>query len=80
MDGRMKMTWQEYMKVKEAATLLGVSESTLRNWERAGKIVAYRHPMNRYRMFKRADVESVLTRLEESSSHRDVEQTCAGED
>jgi MerR family copper efflux transcriptional regulator len=66
------VTEQTYLKVKEAATLLGVSESTLRNWERAGKITAYRHPMNGYRLFKRADIESVLSQIEQSKRGRET--------
>jgi MerR family transcriptional regulator, copper efflux regulator len=56
----------EYLKIKGAATLLGVSESTLRNWERAGKITAYRHPVNGYRLFKQSDIDSLLRRVEQS--------------
>ena len=50
----------EYLTVKMAAELLGVSPSTLRNWDRAGKLKPHRHPMNRYRLYRRTDLEAVL--------------------
>jgi MerR family transcriptional regulator, copper efflux regulator len=40
---------EEYLTVKAAAAFLGVCPSTLRNWDRTGKLKPRRHPMNRYR-------------------------------
>ena len=45
---------QGYIRVKEAAKLLGVSVNTVRAWGAAGKIPEYRHPTNRYRLYKQA--------------------------
>jgi DNA (cytosine-5)-methyltransferase 1 len=59
---------QKYLRIKQAAEFLGVSESTLRNWDRGGKIVAYRHPINRYRLYKKADLESLLKQIEKSTN------------
>ncbi len=50
----------EYLTVKMAAEFLGVSPSTLRNWDRAGKLKPHRHPMNQYRLYRRAELEAVL--------------------
>ena len=50
----------DYLRISEAAEYLGVSPNTLRNWERAGKIVAHRHPMNDYRLFKREELDVLL--------------------
>ncbi len=60
------MNIKDYLKITEAAAFLGVSPNTLRNWERSGKLVTYRHPVNQYRLFKKADLEGVLTALEQS--------------
>lgn len=57
------------MTVKDAAAFLGVSEVTLRRWDRAGKLRAHRHPMNDYRLYARKDLERVK-RLVESPSER----------
>lgn len=56
----------DYLRVGDAARYLGISPSTLRNWERAGKIASYRHPVSRYRLFKRADLDAFLADIEHS--------------
>jgi excisionase family DNA binding protein len=60
----------DFLRISEAAEYLGVSANTLRNWERAGKIVAYRHPVNRYRLFKQEELDAVLRRAERSARRR----------
>jgi MerR family copper efflux transcriptional regulator len=58
---------RDFLRISEAAEYLGVSPNTLRNWERAGKIVAHRHPVNQYRLFKREDLDAVLRKAERPS-------------
>jgi len=58
---------QSYLRIKQAAEFLGVSESTLRNWGRNGKITTYRHPISRYRLYKKADLEGLLREIERSA-------------
>jgi DNA (cytosine-5)-methyltransferase 1 len=53
----------EYLTVGEAADLLGVSPGTLRNWDRTGKLKPHRHPVNRYRLYRREDLEALLARV-----------------
>ena len=36
----------------EAASYLGVSKATLRNWDKEGKLKAQRHPVNHYRVYE----------------------------
>jgi len=55
-----------YLTVGEAASFLGVSSATLRNWDRTGKLVAYRHPMNGYRLYLRADLEKLLRSIKQN--------------
>jgi MerR family transcriptional regulator, copper efflux regulator len=55
--------FRDYLTVKEAARLLGVSRDTLRNWDRADKLKPVRHPMNRYRLYRREDLGSLLQQL-----------------
>ena len=57
---------QGYLRVKEAAKVLGVSPNTVRAWGAAGKIPEYRHPANRYRMYKQADLERINAQIEHS--------------
>jgi excisionase family DNA binding protein len=53
----------DHLRVGEAARFLGVSASTLRNWDRAGKVKAIRHPINGYRLYKRDELETLLKTL-----------------
>lgn len=62
------MKLDEYMQIKAAAALLGVSVNTLRNWERAGKIPTYRHPVNGYRLYKKSDLEAMLAAIARSDT------------
>ncbi|MCR9294090.1 MAG: helix-turn-helix domain-containing protein [bacterium] len=58
----------EFLRVSEAAEYLGVSPNTLRNWENAGKIVAHRHPVNGYRLFKQEELDSLLKSAQRPSN------------
>ncbi len=53
----------EYLTIGDAAVLLGVSAWTLRNWDRTGKLKSHRHPVNRYRLYRREDLEALLARV-----------------
>lgn len=61
---------KDFLRISEAAEYLGVSPNTLRNWETAGKIVAHRHPMNDYRLFRREDLDALLKKVERPARHR----------
>lgn len=54
-----------FLRISDAAEYLGVSPNTLRNWENAGKIAAYRHPVNGYRLFRREELDSVLQQVQQ---------------
>lgn len=72
-----KLTWAQrkwiiesspakgYMNIKDAAAYLDVSTSTLRNWERAGKLVSSRHPINGYRQYIKSDLDSIIDFMKE---------------
>lgn len=59
---------QGFVRVKQAAELLGVCPNTVRAWGAEGRIPEYRHPVNRYRLYKKSDLETILRRLERSVS------------
>ena len=61
----------EYLRISEAAEYLGVSPNTLRNWERAGKIEAHRHPVNSYRLFKKEELDALLKQVQEPDEPKD---------
>lgn len=56
----------DYLQIKEASELLGVTRATLRNWERLGKLISHRHPINRYRLYKREDLNALLQSIHAS--------------
>ena len=53
-----------YITIKQASKILGVSPLTLRNWDKNGKLLAHRHPMNNYRVYKIEDLETVIQEIE----------------
>lgn len=55
-----------YISIKDAARILGVSKLTLRNWDKLGKLKAYRHPFNNYRIYKIEDLEKIIELIETS--------------
>jgi len=55
---------KKYLTVKEAAELIGVTPLTLRNWDKAGKLKAYRNPFNNYRVYKPDDIELFQRKIE----------------
>jgi DNA-binding transcriptional MerR regulator len=63
------MNFKDYLLVKEAAAFLGVSEGTLRNWGQRGKIATHHHPINGYRLYKRADLAKLLITVHRSAAH-----------
>jgi DNA (cytosine-5)-methyltransferase 1 len=56
--------YSKYINIKDAAEILGVSKLTLRNWDRDGKLVARRHPMNNYRVYLREDLDKIIQKIE----------------
>ena len=61
---------RRYLKVKEVAKILGVTPLTLRNWDKAGKLKAYRNPINNYRVYKPEDIEFFLRKIESKDKIR----------
>ena len=62
----------EYVKVAEAAEILGVSPGTVRTWAADGKIPMHRNPANGYRLFKRDDLNAFLKAIEKPVKPRTI--------
>jgi excisionase family DNA binding protein len=58
---------REYLRIKDAAALLGISEGTLRNWSKQGKIKVHMHPINGYRLYKKEDLQGLLAAVRRSA-------------
>ena len=53
----------ELLTIKAAAEMLGVSQQTLRRWDRSGKLPARRHPINGYRLYSREKVQNLKRQI-----------------
>ena len=49
-----------FVRVKEAAEILGVCPNTVRAWGAEGKLTEYRHPVNNYRLYMKCDLTQLL--------------------
>jgi len=56
-------TIRDYLKIAEAAEVLGVSINNVRKWADEGKIPVYVNPANRYRLFRRSDLVAFLENI-----------------
>jgi len=54
------INFKTYLKVKDAAKILGVSVMTLHRWDAKGKLKSFRHPINHYRLYKEVDLKKIL--------------------
>ncbi len=57
---------KKFLSVNDVARILGVTPLTIRNWDKRGRLSAYRNPLNNYRMYKVEDVELLLKKIEGS--------------
>jgi len=55
----------EFMTIKQAAEFLGVSQNTLRNWGRDGRIKERRHPVNHYRLYDADELSQLLQQADQ---------------
>jgi len=55
---------KKYYTIKQAAKILGATPLTLRNWDKNGKLKAYRHPINNYRVYKPEQLEIFLRKID----------------
>lgn len=61
---------ENYLNVGEAAKLIGVSPETLRRWDKSGKFVSVRHPINNYRVYIENDVKSFVQDIQLEFQYR----------
>lgn len=55
---------KKFLTVNEVAKILGITPLTVRNWDKKGQLIAYRNPVNNYRLYKTEDVELLMRRIE----------------
>jgi len=64
-------SFEGYVRIAEAAAVLGVTTKTMRNWDRAGKVVPRRHPVNGYRIYAIEDLTALLEEKKVASTSSD---------
>jgi DNA (cytosine-5)-methyltransferase 1 len=57
---------KKYLTVNEVARILGVTPLTVRNWDKKGRLTAYRNPVNNYRLYNIEEVEAIIKKIEDS--------------
>ncbi len=53
-----------YFTISQVAEILDVSSETLRRWDRNGKFVSNRHPINNFRVYSEAQVRALVEELQ----------------
>lgn len=53
----------EYLTTKQVATLLGVSDWTVRQLDETGQLTAHHRTIGEHRRYRRSDVAKLLDRL-----------------
>ncbi len=66
--------FSQYLTVKETADYLGVSSSTVRNWDKSGKLKPQRNPYNKYRLYRKSDIDEILSNFNEDKKSKSVIQ------
>lgn len=69
----MSTEGKKFLTIKDAATIIGVTELTLRNWDKGGKFVAGRHPINNYRVYTLDQVEELVNKMGRKRGLRKLE-------
>ena len=54
---------RSYITIKEAAEILEVNPMTLRRWDKKGRLKAFRHPINGYRIYKPEQIKRLANKL-----------------
>jgi hypothetical protein len=57
---------RDFITVRQAADMIGALPVTLCNWDRSARLKATRHRVNRYSLYRRQDVQSLLAVLTDS--------------
>ena len=54
---------ENYLTISQVAKLVGVNPQTIRRWDKTGKFVSSRHPINNYRVYFHEQVERLWDEL-----------------
>lgn len=57
------MVTKDYFSLAEASEIIGKSKETLRRWDKEGVLKAVREPVSNYRVYRKADVQTLVGSL-----------------
>jgi site-specific DNA-methyltransferase (adenine-specific) len=61
---------EKYLSVSQAAEILNVSSETLRRWDKNGKFISSRHPINNYRVYSEEQVINLVEEMQLEIQYR----------
>nr|WP_320023763.1 DNA methyltransferase [uncultured Draconibacterium sp.] len=61
---------EKYLSISQAAEILDVSPETLRRWDKNGKFVSSRHPINKYRVYSEEQVMDLVQEMQLELQYR----------
>ncbi len=56
---------KKHLKIGQVADIVGVSSETLRRWDKTGKFISKRHPINNYRIYSEEQVQCLVKEMEQ---------------
>ena len=59
-----------YLTISQVAKLVGINPQTIRRWDKTGKFVSSRHPINNYRVYMHDQVERLWEELNPEKVYR----------
>jgi len=65
------MSEKKLYTVSELVNALGVSPTTIRRWDKAGKLPSSRHPINNYRVYPEEQVKQLMEDMQLSFEYKD---------
>lgn len=60
------MKASDYLRSSEVADLLGTTMTTLRKWDKNGKLKAFKHPISGFLLYRLKDISDLLEKLTDS--------------
>ena len=75
MKGIFMEKMKNFLTSGEVAKIIGISEGTLRNWNKNGKLIPHHiNPINGYKYYTEIQIQQFLTKLGIILSHSDNQQ------
>lgn len=64
----------KFIKIGQAAKVLNISPETLRRWDKSGKFLSVRHPINNYRVYSESQMIDLFQEVQLGKKNVDLEE------